>query len=626
MEPIYHSFLTIPILSLLNGIILLFGFYCFGDFLQKKLKLNHVTIKVSEYQYQNIIVSIIFSSIIIYPISLFYGNSNLILKAYSYVLFLVGIFQIFIFFFRLTKNFYLNKNYFSKEKLNFDFILYLIIFFGLGLLSFAPVTNADSLNYHLFTAKYLIDYGEFPNYLTNFHSTYLSGSGEILIALGLAVGSEQFGSILQYSGLISVLGILKKNRAPHIFHLIVFSSPVLIFFVSSIKPQLFTVCTLVLAFSLIFFEEENKRNKFNYLEIRKIFFLITIILSSITVKFSFVLSSLILFIILILKNFKFFKVLQILTIFSILFFIINIPSIFWKYSNLGGNFFELFYSPFSTERYGLSYFKMYLTILSEGNLHWFLFPSGFSNFTNSLGLGTLLIIYLTKIKNSNKYYLVFSIILFTLVTYFFGQFKARFFLEPYMWTAILLSKFHNLINLNKIYHFLLRFQSVIFSCVLIYSVFNLTSGVINSNLRDNVLEKNASGYNFYKWVNSNLTDKKVAIISFDRSIAFSKNFVISKDHLLFANLSNPLAIDYINEIKRLNPQYVVYSKQNSLYKKYEKCMKKLYKSEKNLDHYAVRNPFKKKNKRFDVYIYEINVDLLPECINPEDVDPNARPK
>ena len=94
------------------------------------------------------------------------------------------------------------------------------------MLSFAPVTNADSLDYHLYTAKYLINNGQFPTYLTNFHSSYLSGSGEIFIALGLLVGSEQFGSILQLSGIISLIGVLKKYKSNYFFYLLIISSPV----------------------------------------------------------------------------------------------------------------------------------------------------------------------------------------------------------------------------------------------------------------------------------------------------------------------------------------------------------------------------------------------------------------
>ena len=42
-----------------------------------------------------------------------------------------------------------------------------------------------------------------------------SGAGEVLIALGFSVGSEQFGSLIQFSSIITIAGIIinfaKKN-------------------------------------------------------------------------------------------------------------------------------------------------------------------------------------------------------------------------------------------------------------------------------------------------------------------------------------------------------------------------------------------------------------------------------
>ena len=72
MEPIYHTNLEIPIISLLNGIILIIGFYFFGKNLQKTLKISSIVKEISQNDYQNILIAIIFSSIILYPICLFF--------------------------------------------------------------------------------------------------------------------------------------------------------------------------------------------------------------------------------------------------------------------------------------------------------------------------------------------------------------------------------------------------------------------------------------------------------------------------------------------------------------------------------------------------------------------------
>jgi hypothetical protein len=60
---------------------------------------------------------------------------------------------------------------------------------GLFLLSIAPITNADSLGYHMTVGKIINEIGTFPKDFTHFHQR-LSGSGETLIAIGLAVAYD----------------------------------------------------------------------------------------------------------------------------------------------------------------------------------------------------------------------------------------------------------------------------------------------------------------------------------------------------------------------------------------------------------------------------------------------------
>ena len=94
MQPIYHSFLTVPILSLVNGLILMAGFYYLGEFLQKKLKIEKIVKEVSEKNFQNILISVIFSLIILYPICLYVQSSQIILKTFSISLYFFSILKI----------------------------------------------------------------------------------------------------------------------------------------------------------------------------------------------------------------------------------------------------------------------------------------------------------------------------------------------------------------------------------------------------------------------------------------------------------------------------------------------------------------------------------------------------
>ena len=376
------------------------------------------------------------------------------------------------------------------------------------LLSFAPVTNADSLDYHLFSAKFLLENGSFPTDITNFHSSRLSGAGEILISMGLAVGSEQFGSIIQLSGLLTVIGIFKKYKVDPIYYLAFLSSPVLIFFISSLKPQLFSICTIAFVFTYIIQNRFDKRI-FSEYDIKKILFLFCLLFLSTQIKFSFFLSTLLLLGTFILLNFKFKKLIQTAKLLIPLYFVIIFLPIIWKYNTFGGNFFELLYSPFETSLYGLYFFKKYLTGLSEANILWFVLPTSLSNLTHSLGIGTLIIFYAFFVQTKKKYYLFTLIILFILISYFFGQFTSRFFVEPFLWILIFLCLFKRKIKFNKYYIQLIRFQSVIIILAIYYGVINLTPGVINENLRERVLERNAVGYKFYQWVNKQLVEKSV---------------------------------------------------------------------------------------------------------------------
>ena len=65
---------------------------------------------------------------------------------------------------------------------------YYFVMIFLFLLSLSPNTHGDSLGYHFTVANSIYKYGKFPLDITHIH-TILSGSGELLIAIGLLFGS-----------------------------------------------------------------------------------------------------------------------------------------------------------------------------------------------------------------------------------------------------------------------------------------------------------------------------------------------------------------------------------------------------------------------------------------------------
>ena len=78
------------------------------------------------------------------------------------------------------------------KKLSRSHKLLLAMLFGMGLLSLGPVTNADALDYHIGFAIALLNNGGVPITPEWFHGR-LTGNGEVLNAMALSVGAEQFG-------------------------------------------------------------------------------------------------------------------------------------------------------------------------------------------------------------------------------------------------------------------------------------------------------------------------------------------------------------------------------------------------------------------------------------------------
>ena len=68
-----------------------------------------------------------------------------------------------------------------------------------------------------------------------------------------------------------------------------------------------------------------------------------------------------------------------------------------------------------------------------------------------------------------------------------------------------------------------------------------------------------------------------------------------------------------NDLKKINPKFAAFytSKDVNVYKN---CLTKLYKKKEKIGYHATRNPLAKGNS-YDGFIYEINVSLMPECIN-----------
>jgi|TARA_B110000037_G_C17099572_1_gene497452 hypothetical protein len=611
-----ESYSLAPPFSAIISIILILGFYKIGKLIFKINLLRDTVGNVSNLSYQYIAISLLTISVTFYPLILFVKLNNNVFTITSYIVILFGCLHI------VEKIFFLQKNVKFKKKYFFDYnklllIIFLISFF---LLSLAPITDADSLDYHISVPIYVINYGLFPKDISWFHAAQ-SGIAEIPIIFGLVVGAEQFGSLCQFSGLISIVGILikniseltKKNFYNKKYYLIFLflSIPVLIFLSSTAKPQLILISFSILAFVITIYDFDcsKKANIFF-----KFFFITLLLYVSFEGKFSFILSS---FIIWIIASYKILKKgnYNIFLIVCLILLIISFPSFYWKYINYDGNFVNKIYFPFFNIIEGYDQFYESLNQCEfPCSKTFFLIPNSVGRYTESLGIAIFSILFLFFVKEKNKVLIIISVIFYLIILSFFGKFSPRFFIEPVLWSIIVI-KYSKIAFSNiffRLIKYLILLQSSVSLAAILFGIITISIGSLTPNLKNLVLNNSAYGYDLAKWVNQNLEkDKKVLYTH--RSISFLHSETISTDFLHYTEAGEARR-KYLNLMKKKNPDYLVLQSDSPLsHQKLIACTSGIFKKKENFFKQTSRNIFNKNNNYYSGYIYNFDYKKLPNC-------------
>lgn len=603
------SFLLPAPLSALVSIFMFFGCSFLGKKIIFLFGLKRNIEFVSDLNYQYILVGIIFNTLVLFPFILFGFATNYLLKFNSILLFFSG----FILVVKFVKNINYKKfiSYICNPITNIHYY-YIVLFFFLSL---APITSADSLAYHIAIPTYIFNRGLYPADHLWFESV-TGGSGEIINLLGLSLGSEMFGSLIQYSGLLSIIGIIKKNTLTKFknFFLVIatLSSPVLLFLLTSAKPQLLYVGCISLCYSLIFFSKKNQNIK-SFL--KNIFFIVTLLLSAITAKFSFFLSFIILFICISYQAFKKKLFLKFNIIFLLLFIIILFPQILWRFLNYNGSIFSSIF-PLPLHLYG--YDNFYNSLASCGYdgcfPYWLIFPISIDKVTEFLGYSFFIVFFFYNYKNHPVKITFLVSFLFFIFANKFGPNSARFYLEPLLWILICASR--TSINIKTIYFtifkYLIYLQSFFVIASSLFGVYYISKGSLSEKLRKSVMLNNASGYGLHEWANKVLPKDSV-VIDTHRSISLLNRKVIPSDFLNYINFNNNQSLYYIDLLKNKKPTHIIFYGNKEKYSIFEKCLKQQLYFKEDVGKDERRNPFSEQ-KKYDGYIYSLDYNLLPDCI------------
>lgn len=605
--------------SLIVSVFMFSGVAILGLITLKYSKYIKIVSRISNPIFQLPVFGFLTLLIILFPLILFNLLSVFFLKFISLFLILLNLYFLRNYKIILNKIFKFKISPFTK-----NYLLAYLLIFGYFLLSLLPITSADSLDYHSSVAIYIANYATYPIHLFDFHSR-IAGSGELLIALGFLLGAEQFGSLVQFSGLLSVIGLIVQlckeknydNKYIIFFILIFLTIPILIFLNSTNKPQLFAVALTSISYVLIFF----KFNSLNAKEKILSYFLVCVLLiQSFLIKYSFILSAFII------GSYALYRVLNkknylIILNFTILILIINyFPFSLWKYINFDNNIRYALFLALPEHLYGYSSFMLSISSCGYNCLPtWFLFPRSISEGTNFFGVLFLFLIYL-KINNKEKFLILVSIILYIIIGLTFGQSNPRFFFESAIWFIFLLISsgfFFNKILHKYLFKYLVSIKAALIILIIYFTVFSIMPASLFNKSRSEILNNNANGYQFLNWV-SNVLNSNDVILSSHRSISVPR---IKTLPLFFINYINPKdekAKIYFLEIKKEKPEYIVFSGSSKEVDKYKKifglCFGELFLFKENINKIATRNPLIMSVNE-NGYIYKFDYKNLPECLN-----------
>jgi hypothetical protein len=602
--------------SLIVSILMFSGTTLLGKFTLKYTKINLIIKDISNPYFQWPIFGFLLLLLIIYPLILFKLLSVDTIRIIGLLLILLNFYYL-IFYKKFS-----NINYKLDNYSFIDLSLVLLLIFGYFLISLGPITSADSLDYHSATAIHIVNFAEYPTKFYWFHSR-ISGSGETLIALGLSIGAEQYGSLVQFSGLLSIIGLIvshcKKNdynkQSILFFVLLFLIIPVLIFLNSTNKPQLMPVALTSICFVLIFFRFDNfnQRTKlYSYLLI------VILLVEAFLLKYSFVLSGLLI------GFYSVFKIINKKNYLIILFFtlliisVVFVPLSIWKYINFGRDIFYSLFLALPEHLYGYDSFMM--SISSCGyNCYptWFFVPRSLNEATNFFGVLFCFLIFL-RIRNIKNLIVLFTIIIYIFVGLNYGQSNPRFFFEPAIWFLFLLiasSRFYNTKIFKYLLKYVVRLQALFIIIIIYFAIFTLLPGSLYNSSRVEILNKNANGYSLLNWASKTL-QKDDVILSTHRSVAIPTIKVVPGFFINYLDIKDKRAKVYLDEIKSEKPNYIIFTQKKNI-KKYKdmfnNCLGEMVFFKEKINNFAARNPFISGYVN-DGYIYEFNYEKLPGCL------------
>ncbi|MBT8549385.1 DUF1420 family protein [Polynucleobacter paneuropaeus] len=512
-----------------------------------------------------------------------------------------------------------------KEIQGLDLSIVLCFFIALlyFVANYGPVTNGDSLDYHLGYAYNFLKapFESFPDW----YNGRMAQSGEKLIAIGLSLNAESVSNLIQCSSLLAICflinhvfqgnWLISKTQKNYLI-LAFISSPIFLFLAVSAKPQLMPIALTTLAFVMLMnLEKYENAEQDNHIisTLGVVVFLTAIAMSQ---KFSFYISGSIIFIFSALIAYKRKIFFQFFSITILILFIIVSPVFIDKFQRYQSNFLDLIFNPVAGSTDSLRLFMQWLKAYRENSLPFPLFlilPSKLGNVSTVLGVGTLIVFACLFIVRHIPKYVVLLYLLFILIIVSIGQPSSRFYVEAYIWALLIFAYFGQSIR-NKLV-LLLAAISIVFQSLLVIASLgiydlNLVRAFVTNDV-DGFQNRYAYGADLGRWLDTEFPDGSPVLYD-HRSHAFTSRVLVSTFPIEFFG-ADEIDIEILRaNLIRFNANKLLTYSGSPNFELLQACsMEKLAGPKEFM--ISTRNPFNS-GLTYQAFVYKIDPNQLIECV------------
>jgi hypothetical protein len=505
--------------------------------------------------------------------------------------------------------------------------LLLVMLLGMGLLALGPVTNADALDYHMGVAIALLNNGGMP-VSPEWFIGRLAGNGELLNALALSVGAEQFGSLLQYVSLLSIVGLVlfagprvpvqtdeKHGAATGMIALAAFSAPVLLFLISAPKPQLWPIAMTTFAFALLVHPTRRSLSRRDAL--LGFAMICALVMTASQAKFNYLLGGGLvgLFALSTMVQKRLFWSAAGVGI-GIAAFVI-VPSILWKVTVFHADWIEALIHPLPGHFPGTNKF----IDLAKGAADMasplpfpllMLIPTSLGAFSTLLGIGAVVLVGLRPGQDKLLWAGIAAAVGMVMASAVLAPPSSRMYLEPYFWLMVSLTVQPSRAALAKMrwVHWAVYLQALAVALAGWLGALTLFPGALKLAWRTEVMQRAANGYEVMRWADTVLP-KNAVLLNGHRSMALVPRDAVAYDWSNYVDITADESRLYLNRLKDRGVTHMLLVGQIDKGLPLSNCFGKTIAGP-GLGHLATRNPFNQ-GGTYEAWIVEFESTRLPQC-------------